>query len=91
MGEPREQFNFGFMEDFDGGQFYYYLSYFYIVMTKHHNRSNFKKKAFHWGLAYSFRELKSIPAKSMASGRHGTGVVAESLHPIHRHTTERES
>ena len=67
-----------------------YLSYCSIAVKRHHDQGNLWKKAFHWELGYSFREL--VPDHhgwSLAAGRHGTGAAAESSHLTHMQQTER--
>lgn len=49
---------------------------------RHHDLVNLQKKAFTWGLPYSFSYF-TIEVMRVVSGRHSSGAAAESSQPIH--------
>jgi hypothetical protein len=50
-------------------------------VKKHHDQGNLLKETFNREFACSLRELRTLMAGRVMTGRHGTGAVAEGLHP----------
>lgn len=60
------------------------LNYYTIVLKRHCDQANIKKKtAFNWGLAWSLEDkFMKVTEQSKATNKKAvTGAVAESVHP----------
>ena len=67
------------------------LDYSSVAVKRHQDQGNLQKKVFNWGLlTVSEGESMTIMAEYVVAGRRGAGIVAESLHLIHKCEAKRE-